>query len=227
MANLNALTRSWRQHYASVLQPAFCSSFHTLDRVAKQFTGQRFYWHVPIYKPWVFKPPLLPEQEAEVAVPSVQANMRHCHWVWSATRAALLRSSARIWKSANHCCSLALGHRPGQKVWFSSRDLSLQVESKNLVPKFTGPYESRRSSIPLSSRWSSHLLSGYILPSMSPCLNPPLQVLTSSLWVSDLVYFIQTSNCCSPFHFRRCQNYHYAPCRSSHPLLHLTLSRQP
>lgn len=55
--------------------------------------------------------------------PSVQAFIRQCHHTWARSKKPLLLSS-----------------RPC-KVWLSTQELTLGVESKNLASKFTGPFE--------------------------------------------------------------------------------------
>lgn len=42
-----------------------------------------------------YQPPLFPEQEEEVAVPSVQAYLRQCRSIWKAAHTALLRTASR------------------------------------------------------------------------------------------------------------------------------------
>lgn len=88
-----------------------------------------------------FQPPLFPDQEKEVAVPSVQAHLSRCRRVWKAARAALMCTSARNKVTADKHRRPGPSYQPGQKVWLSSRDLPLQVESQKLKPKFVGPFE--------------------------------------------------------------------------------------
>lgn len=87
-----------------------------------------------------FQPPLFPEQELDLAVPSVQAHLKRCQGVWRAARGALKRTATTNKRMADRHRRSAPVYLPGQKVWLSSRDLPLKVESKKLAPKFIGPY---------------------------------------------------------------------------------------
>lgn len=87
-----------------------------------------------------YQPPLFPEQEEDVAVPSVQAHLRRCRSVWRTARAALLRTATRNQEMADRHRRRAPSYQPGQKVWLSSRDLPIQVESRKLAPKYVGPF---------------------------------------------------------------------------------------
>ena len=85
-----------------------------------------------------FQPPLFPEQEEEVGVPSVSHFMRRCRRTWRKARQALLQTSKAAQVQANRRRRPAPGFLPGQRVWLSSGDLPLQVESRKLAPRYVG-----------------------------------------------------------------------------------------
>eukprot|EP00066_Takifugu_rubripes_P011978 XP_011601244.1 PREDICTED: uncharacterized protein LOC105416325 [Takifugu rubripes] len=77
----------------------------------------------------------------KVAVTSVQADVRQCRRVGRQARAALLQDSQYSQQQANQRWTPALSYQPCQKVWLSTKDLPLQVESQKLAPCFIGPFE--------------------------------------------------------------------------------------
>lgn len=91
-----------------------------------------------------FHPPLFPVKEEEVALPSVQAHVHCCSSVWKAAQAALTHSSAHNQCIADLHRTLTPSYQPGQKVYLSSRDLPLQVESRKLGACYIGPFETER-----------------------------------------------------------------------------------
>lgn len=64
-----------------------------------------------------FQPPSFPEQEADVAVLSIQDNLRRCRQVWQATRFARLCLAAQNQRLADSHSTTAPTYNPGQKVW--------------------------------------------------------------------------------------------------------------
>ena len=99
-----------------------------------------------------YQPPLFPEEERELAVPSVQQHVRRCQKIWRDTRSALLLTSARNQQSANRHRQAAPPYVPGQSVWLSSRNIPLLTESKKLSPRFIGPFSIQRIINPSAVR---------------------------------------------------------------------------
>lgn len=87
-----------------------------------------------------YQSPLFPEQEREASVPSVQAFIRRCRRTWLRARSTLLWTSERYQRAANRRRSTAPQYTPGQRVWLSTWDIPLRVESRKMAPRFIGPF---------------------------------------------------------------------------------------
>lgn len=99
-----------------------------------------------------YAPPLFPDQEVEVGVPSAQQFIRRCRLTWKKARHKLLRVSQQYQRQANRRRRPAPTLRPGQRVWLSTKNLPLRVESRKLSQRFIGPFKIARKVNPVTYR---------------------------------------------------------------------------
>lgn len=105
-----------------------------------------------------YQPPVFPENEQEVSVPSAHARVRRCHRIWTAARQVLIRQGDRVKKVADR-------KRLGQRVWLSTKDLHLKFPSKKLAPRFLGPFPTTKIVRPAAVQRGglSHNSEGYLV----------------------------------------------------------------
>lgn len=88
-----------------------------------------------------YQPPLFPEQDAELAMPSV---LQHCRRAWTRTRDALLRTVSRQRHYANQRRTSTPVYAAGQQVWLAAKDIPLLATTAKLAPRFIGPFRVER-----------------------------------------------------------------------------------
>lgn len=83
-----------------------------------------------------YQPLLFPENELNLAVPSMQQHLQRCQRTWYKMRQALLRTRERHHLFANRRCTPAPLYQPGQKLWLAAKD----IPSHKLDPNIIGLY---------------------------------------------------------------------------------------
>ncbi len=99
-----------------------------------------------------YTPPLFPEEESQVDVPSARRFVQRCRQTWRKVRRALLQTSQRYQRQANRRRRMAPNFRAGQRVWLATKNLPLRVKSRKLSQKYIGPFRIARKVNPVSYR---------------------------------------------------------------------------
>ncbi len=99
-----------------------------------------------------YQPPIFSSLESEVAVPSAHAFVQKCRHTWRIARETLLRAGARTKAQADRHRSKPSVYVVGQKVWLSSKNISLRYVCNKLAPKFIGPFPVTKILSPVAVR---------------------------------------------------------------------------
>ncbi|KAK3560615.1 hypothetical protein QTP86_012141 [Hemibagrus guttatus] len=99
-----------------------------------------------------YTPSLFPEQEVETAVPSAQQFVKRCRQTWKRARLKLLKVSQQYQHQANRRRRSAPTLRLGQRVWLSTKNIPLRMESRKLSQRFIGPFKISRKVNPVTYR---------------------------------------------------------------------------
>jgi hypothetical protein len=74
--------------------------------------------------------------------------VQRCRGIWRSAWAALLKSTCEQQKQANRRWRIGPSFRPGQRVWLSTRNLPLRLESRKLGPRYIGPFKILKKKNP-------------------------------------------------------------------------------
>jgi len=99
-----------------------------------------------------YQPPLFPDLERDVRVPSALAMVRRGRRFWARARQTLLRKSDHYKRAADRRRVPAPPLQAGQRVWLSTRNLNLRGMSRKLAPRFVGPFPISKIINPVAVR---------------------------------------------------------------------------
>ena len=147
-----------------------------------------------------YQPSLFPSIDPDSPVPSALALVRSCKRTWERARQNLLRQSNIHKAAADRKRTPAPPYRTGQRVWLSTKNLPLRVESKKLAPRFVGPFPitkvinpvSVQLKLPRSMRVHPTFHVSHVKPVKSSPLVPPSKPPPPARFVdSDPVYTVR------------------------------------
>ena len=130
-----------------------------------------------------YQPPLFPELERDLDVPSVQHHLQKIQQTWVTVREALLRTADVNRRQADRHRSPAPQYTRGQEVWLNTRDVPLRASTGKLSPRFIGPFKIQavlsttavRLDLPPSLRIHPTFHISQIKPVSTSVLCPPAQ----------------------------------------------------
>lgn len=99
-----------------------------------------------------FPPLLFPGQEPQVEVPAATRFIHRCRRSWQKARTSLRKAVHNQQKQANRHRRAGPSLRTGQRVWLSTRNLPLRVESRKLAPRYVGPFKIIKKINPVAYR---------------------------------------------------------------------------
>ncbi|XP_013855941.1 uncharacterized protein LOC106511743 [Austrofundulus limnaeus] len=87
-----------------------------------------------------YTPPLFPQEEKNILVPSIREHVARCKKVWTEAREALERAAGTSKRTADKRRVDAPDYRVNQRVWLSTKDVHLKDLPRKMAPRFIGPY---------------------------------------------------------------------------------------
>lgn len=99
-----------------------------------------------------YQPLMFSTLEKEVGVPSAMALAHRCHWTWIKAHQCLLRTASQHRKMADRQRTKGSSFQVGQRVWLSTKNLSLSSGCRKLYPRSVGPFPFAKITNPVAVR---------------------------------------------------------------------------
>ncbi|KAI2647704.1 Transposon Tf2-6 polyprotein [Labeo rohita] len=99
-----------------------------------------------------YQPPVFEHQEPEVDVPSAQQLVRRCRRLWTHARTAIQKANQRYTTQHRRRHPPGRLFHVGDRVYLSTRNITLKSDSKKLTPRFIGPYKITHRLNPVTFR---------------------------------------------------------------------------